>query len=230
MVLASVFLYAKCVSASQLNDEINLQTSSNNLQAFPSVPKSTPEELRRDKRRLEEDRRVNGRNSNTPFQTPNSSFEDRLKPNRNDLAGHNSGSRRPSSSYTNLSAPNNRLPPSRTGRRLEHDRNVNSKNQIILAKTSNPSGNTRRPGINTRNEFDGRGGDTTRNRNQVNFNRSNQANIDSVKDKVIKRPHIDYRTLLDNGVSSSRKNEIFKQGMVTSTIYFISLSIYIFHE
>ena len=111
---------------------------------------------------------------------------------------------------------------------MEHDRNVNSKNQIILAKTTNPSGNTRRPGINTRKEFDGRGGDTTRNRNQVNFNRSNQANIDSVKDKVIKRPHIDYRTLLDNGVSSSRKNEIFKQGMVTSTIYFISLILYQF--
>ena len=267
MVLVSVFLYAKCVSASQLNNEINLQTSSNNLQAFRSVPNSAPKEFRRDKRRLEEDRRVNGQNSNTiqnspgnrnpfdsldspflspkstttfnsnnigtinPNQTPSSSFGDRLKPNRNDLSGHNSGSRRPSSSYTNLSAPNNRLQPSRIGRRLQHDRNVNSKNQIILEKTTIPLGSTRRPGTDTRNEFDhsnnqagisirtqfdGRGGENTRNRNQGNLDRSNQANIDSVKDKTIKRPPIDYRTLLDNGATSSSKNQILKQGMVIS--------------
>ena len=241
------------------------------------MPNSSTEEFRRDKRRLEEDRRVNDQNSETTqsspsnrnpfntldspflspkstttfdsnnrgtvnsFQTPNSSFGDRLKPNRNDLSGHNSGSRRPSSSYTNLSSPNNRLPPSRTGRRLEHDRNVNSKNQIILEKPTNPSGSTRRPGTNIRNEFkpssnqagisirtqfDGRGGDDKRNRNQVDLNRNNQANIDSVKDKTIKRPPIDYRTLLDNGLSSSSKNQIFKQGMMLPCIHFISLILY----
>ena len=278
MVLVSAFLYAEIVSSSQLNNEINLQSSSNNLQAFPSVPKLEPEEFRRDKRRLKEDRRVNDRNSNTiksspsnrnafdsldspflspksttafdsnnivavnSFQTPKSSFGDRLKPNRNDLSGHNSGSRRPSSSYTNLSSPNNRLPPSRTGRRLEHDRNVNSKNQIILEKTTNPSGRTRLPGTNTRNEFnpsnnqagislrtqsDGRGDGETRNRNQVNLNRSNQANIGSVKDKAIKRPPIDYRTLLDNGANSSSKNQIFKQGMMLPGIHFKSLILYL---
>ena len=127
------------------------------------MPKTLPEELKRDKRRLLEDRRVNDRNSNpfqssqnnrnrfdsldvplssskaassfktnnqnndNAFQTPNRSFGDRLNTNVNVNAGSNVPSRRPPSSYTSLSSQDGRLQSLRSGRRLEHDRNVNSK-------------------------------------------------------------------------------------------------------
>lgn len=261
--MGSLVLCLETVSAIQLDNNISLKKSQSNLQPFPSIPKSSSEEFRRDRRRLEEDRRVNDQNKNTiqkssnnrnrldsldipilpskkttafnsnnndninPFQVLENSFGDRLNQNNNDNSGKNVGSRRPPSSYTNLSPSNNRLPSLRTSRRLEQDRNVNSKNQIILEKTTNLMGSGRRPVTNPRNEInpsrsqvgisvssqlDGRGADETRNRNQINLQQNNQNAINSIRDDTVKRPPINYRTLLDNDLRSSNQNEIFRQG------------------
>ena len=225
------------------------------------MPKTLPEELKRDKRRLLEDRRVNDRNSNpfqssqnnrnqfdsldvplspptvassfntnnqnndNTFQTPNRSFGDRLNTNVNVNAGSNVPSRRPPSSYTSLSSQDDHLQSLRSGRRLEHDRNVNSKNQIILEKTPNSSGSTRRPPTNTLNEVNP-------SRNQIGFSSSSQSNgirddsrgrnpfqsdtrdqqLNTIQGNTVKRPPIDYRTLLDNDKRTT--NGLFIQGML----------------
>ena len=225
------------------------------------MPKTLPEELKRDKRRLLEDRRVNDQNSNpfqssqnnrnrfdsqdvplsppkaassfntnnqnndNAFQAPNRSFGDRLNTNSNVNAGSKVPSRRPPSSYTSLSSQNDRLQSLRLGRRLEHDRNVNSKNQIILEKTPNSLGSTRRPPTNTLNEVNP-------SRNQIGFSSSSQSNgirddsrgrnpfqsdtrdqqPNTFQGNAVKRPPIDYRTLLDN--DERTRNGRFNQGML----------------
>ena len=225
------------------------------------MPKTLPEELKRDKRRLLEDRRVNDQNSNpfqssqnnrnrfdsqdvplsppkaassfnannqnndNVFQSPNRSFGDRLNANSNVNTGSKVPSRRPPSSYTSLSSQNDRLQSSRSGRRLEHDRNVNSKNQIILEKSPNSLGSTRRPPTNTLNEVNP-------SRNQIGFSSSSQSNgirddsrgrnpfqsdtrdqqPNTFQGNAVKRPPIDYRTLLDN--DQRTRNGRFNQGML----------------
>ena len=153
------------------------------------------------------------------FQRPDSSFRDRAKTISDSNSGQRVGSRRPSTSYTNISPPNNRLPTLRTGRRLEADRNVNSKNE-------NPLGSTRISTNNIRNEDDasrnqvggssqnqGRMRDEVRGRNRDQFNRNNQVGTNTIQDQTIKRPSINYRTLLDNDLRSTNEKKLFQKGM-----------------
>ena len=238
------------VRSSHLNNGTTQQKSANQLKAFPSVPKTLPDELKRDKRRLLEDRRVNDRNSSpfqssqnnrnrfdsldvplsppkaassfksnnqnndNAFQTPNRSFGDRLNTNSNVNAGSKVPSRRPPLSYTSLPSQNDRLQSLRSGRRLEHDRNVNSKNQIILEKTPNSLGSTRRPPTNTLNEVNpsrNQIGDDSRGRNPFKTDtRDQQPN--TFQGNAVKRPPVDYRTLLDNDERTT--NGRFNQGML----------------
>ena len=160
----------------------------------------------------------NNENSIRGFRRPDDSFGDRQATFSHNDSGQRVGSSRPSTSYTNLSPSDNRLPSLRTGRRLEQDRKVNSKTENTFGSTRSPTNTLRNEDTASRSQV-GVGSlnqeginDDARARNQDQSNRSNQVETNPVPDQSIKRPSINYRTLLDNDLRSSRKNQLFQKG------------------